>query len=372
MQRWVGAQITRRRAGFVVTATAAVALAGVGAINALPASADGGITVQAVAVPGAVAQNAIIAGGDGQEWFPVKVGATMTLDQATVGGTLASGSVSSLAAAGLSGEAGPIEAMASADGFTWALSNAGSLYAIDPTGATATTFTGGGADSRDMTVGPDGNLWSTDKGGHIDKWAISATPAAAESSFLGPDGPVAITSAGGFLVWSDGLYDAPWYTLPSNGAEVGPFSFGLMSSFAHSMVQIGSSIWSAAPITSPNTINQLSASPPYNKIKSYTAATGATITSVTAGSDGDLWFTEAGAANTNGGVGEIGSSTRARARSPSTHSRPDSRCRRRPVPPCRRRPPTRSRRGRPARTRSGSRRRRPTPRRRPRSGRSRG
>lgn len=301
------AQITRRRAGVVVTATAVVALSGVGAINALPASAAGGITVQAVAVPGGgTGQNAVIAGGNGAEWFAVKAGGAMTLEQATVGGTLGSGSVSPSSATGLGADGGPIEAMASADGLTWVLSNTGNLYAIDSAGATATKFSGGGADSRDMTVGPDGNLWSTDNGGHIDKWAISATPAAAETSYLGPDGPVAITSAGGFLVWSDGLYDAPWYTLPSNGAEFGPYSFGLMSSFAHSMTTIGSSIWSAAPITSPNEINQLSASPPYSKVKSYTAAAGATITSVTEGADGDLWFTEAGAANADGGVGEIG------------------------------------------------------------------
>jgi streptogramin lyase len=305
MKKRVGARFTRDWFTIALGAGALAAFSAVAALSVTSASATGGPAVQMVAVPGGgTGQNAIIAGPDGTEWFAVKTGSGMTLQHATVGGTLAAGSVSPLAAPGLSAETSTIEAMVSAKGLIWAAANGGNLYALSTDGSTATKFTGTG-DIRDMATGPDGNLWTTDNGNHIDKWAVAATPTATVTQNLGSDGPAAITNAGGFLVWSDELYHYPWYTSTS-GTEFGPFAGSTMSTFAHSMVQIGSNLWTVAPLSTPNKINELSASPTYGLIHSYTAAAGSTITAVTAGPDGALWFTEAGASPA---IGQLDPST---------------------------------------------------------------
>ena len=254
----------------------------------------------------------------------------------------------------------PFVAITDADGYDWALSDSG-LYAIAPGGA-ATAFpvpTDAGLAPlfTDLAVGLDGNLYLADSNGNVDQCVItdapSATcatqyPLATATSAMGASvfpsyqapGPVSIAAAGSTLFLNTG--NANFFT----GAELGYVSeagvFGLtngqydtgsdaagnlvgtLSPYPHSLT-LGADghLWTAGanytlPSGSsvptyddqPDAIDELSAatgtpsSEPGYDLKTYATGlpTGAEITSITTGPDGNLWFTE----EISGQPGEIG------------------------------------------------------------------
>jgi streptogramin lyase len=280
----------------------------VAAAAALPASAMAAITVHAAAITGAgTIEDAIVQGAHGQEWFVIKNGSSFVLEQASASGTLTSSSITSLPAS-LS-DPNAIVALVSAKGYVWALGNSSHLYAINGSGS-ATPAAQSGIDSRDMTVGPDGNLWATDHTGNIIKYAITSSGTATTTKY-----PVhlvaldAITSAGGYLVWTDDR-GYPWYTSPASPSSPGgPYTGTSISGYAHSIVAADGNLWAAGSIgrAQQGQIEKLSPSPPYSVNHAYPGPTASEITSLTVGPDGDLWFPEAGA----NAVGQFDPSTHA-------------------------------------------------------------
>jgi streptogramin lyase len=283
-----------RRTALAGYATAALLVAA-----APPVSAEATVTVQAAAVSsGGTVQDAIVQGFNGDEWFIVKTASGYALDEAAAGGSLTSSSIRSLPATGISDPNG-IVAMVSAKGYVWALgSQASDLWAINKSGSTANAAAESGIDTRDMTLGPDGNLWATDTTGDIIKYAITNSGTATMTEYsINAVAPDAITSAGGYLVWSDALGHL-WYTKPSSpGSPVGPDAATRVSDYAHSMVEADGDLWAAGSIGvgQQGEIEKLSATPPYAFRHAFSGASSSEVTSITKGPDGDLWFPEAGA-----------------------------------------------------------------------------
>jgi hypothetical protein len=294
-------------------ACAVAAIAGVGVAGAIPAAATSGISVSVVAVPGGgTVQDALTQGPDGQEWFILRSGGSYALEEASASGTLGAGSFSPLSATGLT-DPQRFVGLVSADGLVWALGNSSSLFAINATGSSAPAAVADPAasDLRDVTLGPDGNLWATDAADHIDRFTIAASGAASVQQFTTSTGsPVpayAITTAGSFLFWGDGS-GYPWYTVPVSGTPVGPYPATMVSESPHSVIADAGSLWAVGfGAAGQDKIEKLSASPPYGVSATFGTGAGipagADITSITVGPDGDLWFPEAG-------VDEVGQLTR--------------------------------------------------------------
>jgi hypothetical protein len=284
----------------VAVASVVAVAAGVAVAAALPAGAGaaGGITVQAAAVPGGgTAQDGIVQGTDGQEWFIVQTASGFALDEANPAGTLTGSSITTLPATGLKSTTQFI-AMATtpnAPGFVWALGETGGLYSISADGSTATKAGVAGIDNHDMTVGPDGNLYATDHLHGIDKYTISSNGSASSTSFNtgAATQPDAIASDGvSDLIWSDDGGNL-WYTT-TNGVTSSVYS-ATVSDYPHTMVVLGGNLWAVGyQAGHSNQILEMTATYPYTVENTYTAAGVSAITSLMVGPDGDLWFPEAG------------------------------------------------------------------------------
>lgn len=295
------------------------AVGGVGAVLAVPASASAsGPTVTAFAVPSsdysAPVSSAVMPmapGANGQgEWFLVNDSSGAALLQERISG----GSPTLVEAVGAQPGVGApsFTALVATHGLDYGLSDI-DIYSFPPAGsptiAPLTPVT-----PRDMTVGPDGNLWWTDNGGNIDRefldrsGNLSPGPEYSVPSqpFASP-APDAIASAGGKV----------WFT--TNNAELGSLSptgtfaasfggpygdhgaDGPASQFPHTLVGAGNYLWAVGGGlgTGAGGSEILQVDPSNGSVLSTygTAAgmpAGAKITSLTSGPDGNIWFTDSG------------------------------------------------------------------------------
>lgn len=216
---------------------------------------------------------------------------------------------------------GPFVAMVNAHSLDWALSSGG-LYAIGGPSTTPQQFPVPNGSFTDMALGLDGHLYLADSNGNVDQCEISSSPSAGcgatypiSSNFQTPQ-PAAIAAAGAELWFTTAAAELGWVS--TQGAQGGPYgdttdssgnTVGPVSALAHSIVlgvngylfAIGSTTDPSTGIITPNsTIAEVDprVGPRVQNTGSVVTTynlgllPGTTLSSLTTGPDGDLWFTE--------------------------------------------------------------------------------
>lgn len=292
------------------------ALAGVGAASALPAAASSsGITLQGFAVPSAFGDavpqpGMIVPGLGGQEWFTTWDGSsTYGLAQADAGGVTQVNS-------GLAQGSSYPSAINGPDGFVWLLGDGGNNLSAINSGGGQTVAGPTQNDDKDLVEGPDGDLYATDNsnGGSIDQYAVSndpyqtASPVTQFPISTSPVSPDAIASAGGKLWFSADGGDL--YSMTTGGTVAGPGTPGV-SDGAHTLTTTpDGTLWAVSYGTSGYGNSLLELNPSTGAVTAtYSAPAGTSITSVTVGADGDLWFPEASSNASLQGVGRLDPAT---------------------------------------------------------------
>lgn len=279
----------------LIVAALAAAVAGLAA----PATAGAAVKVRAFPVPLADGNvvpgpGAIVRGLNGQEWFTTYNGTRYHLAEATRSGTITK--LGKLAPGGTY----PVMVRDPNTSFIWLLGDgANNLSALSKTGH-QTVVKAKSYDFRDMVLGPGGRLCVTDNGGFIDQFKVTNTPSArrtrwsSTSSFMAS--PDAIAYASGRLWFSDDVGQLYWVAVDNTVQKgTGP----AVSDGAHTMTGgPGGYLWAISYGTGGygHTIFKLNPSTGA-KLAAYKNGipSSAQLTSLTVGSDGDLWFPEAGA-----------------------------------------------------------------------------
>ena len=287
--------------------------------SAARAAGSGSIRLQAFTVP--LADYEITAGGDNAlaptpdgsgEVFAVGFSGGYTHNQLLK--VTPSGSISQLP-----GNVGtsPLVGMVRADGYDWAAAGQPDpgLYAIDSAG-TATLVSTSTGDLRDMTLGPNGDLYVADHDGNVVQYAVAggATPSArlvnsfsymATSIDPGGENPDAIGSAGGKIWLTDdgavlssmtigGMFAGPYGSIgtPSSGV-VGGLSLTLTTGLDGNLYSVGGGF-----VDPGGELLRINPSNPSAIPVSFGVAAGlpagADIASITTGADGNVWFTDPG------------------------------------------------------------------------------
>jgi hypothetical protein len=285
--------------GAAVASTLAV-LAGIGAAAALPASASSAesIKVQVFpatgAVSGALPTGAIAAAPSGADEFFMLTKGSGSED--SVWQVTAGGMVTDLGPVGIGKPVGMVET----HGSDWMVTQVPDsthppgVFQIDSTG-TAESFTalGTNGDVRDLTIGSDGDLYVSDNSGNV--WQDEASSTPSPKAFA--DGATAfdaIGSVGGKIWLTDD--NGNLYSMTLTGSFAGPFATGAASQYSHTLTAGADGNLYAVDggLTDPlGGTEILQVNPSSGSVTgTFTASTGATITSVTTGSDGNVWFTD--------------------------------------------------------------------------------
>ena len=322
---------------------AGAAAAGVGLAASLPAPAAGQQSpvlemwpVPAAMDPsgtGALADAALAPAADaaGEEVIVSSPsGGAMALEVSPTGEFSASSTQGQLGSA-------PFVAMVKASSLDWALSGTG-VYANGGPGTAPRQFPVPGGSFTDMALGLDGHLYLADNNGNIDRCEISSAPSSTcgipypvGSAFASPQ-PEAVAAAGAQVWFTTASEELGWVS--SAGTQGGPYdettdnlgnSVGPASSLPHSLTLgangylfvIGSPTDPNTGVTTPNsTILEIDPrvgpriTTTGNIVNTYNLGlpAGATLSSLTSGPDGDLWFTEETASGPNA-VGQLDPTT---------------------------------------------------------------
>jgi RHS repeat-associated protein len=253
-------------------------------------TASGGFTEYALNT-GYTVTGDITTGPDNNLWFSEQKTSTRAAD---VGRSTTSGSITDydLGTGALTQGAG-ISATRGPGGSLWVVvgGNTNTIAQVTPGSPTVTTYTipTANAAAKEITLGPDGNLWFTELGasqigrltpsGSFSEWA---TPTGSSSPWYiaaGPDGNV-------------------WFT--ENGAnKVGRITpGGTITEFPIPTANSGPQGIVAGPDGNlwflENTANQIGQLTPAGTFTEYSAGltANAGLTAITVGADGNLWFTE--------------------------------------------------------------------------------
>jgi virginiamycin B lyase len=225
----------------------------------------------------------ITVGPDNKIWFSGKfngAGGVGRMDPVNPAGVQGFGGFGVITPRGIA--AGP-------DSAIWLGDNAGSVVRIDPaTGselATSDIALGGAFGTRNLTPGPDGNVWVTSFG-------------AGEIAKVAPTGTVTRYPVTGNSLWDviTGPDGNLWYTVP-DGNRVGKITTG--GAFTDFLVTAGGdqfgitvgpdgALWFAQAVA--NSIGRITTDGQFNEVTGLTAA--ARPEYIAQGPDNTLWFTE--------------------------------------------------------------------------------
>jgi hypothetical protein len=312
--------------GWLGLACVVAAAGGVAAAMALPASASESISVQGFALPSGSnsipVMYSMVQGLNGQEWFITSSGDhTYGLGEMTAGGAFTALN------AGL-----PLDAtmdqsypamISGPDGLVWLVGDLGyNLSGVDSSG-NQTVVDGGSNDDHDIVEGPDGKVYVSDNSGSsIDQYVVTGTPSASPPTAFptsvtpGAVQPDAIASAGGLLWFSDDSGNL--YSMTTGGTVTSDtnLSGATVTAGAHTMIGGPDGyLWAISsgggnPANYGSSVLEIN---PSNGAVLHTYSTGipsgAVLTSITVGADGDLWFPEAGGSASAQGIGQLNPST---------------------------------------------------------------
>ena len=280
--------------------------AGMAAAIVVPAAAAGGLTVTGFAAPSGHdsllgTQGAIVQGLDGKEWFTTYDGTThYGLAEIPAGGpaTVLGGNLNA---------SSTYPRMINGPGsYVWLLGdNANNLSALDSSGAQY-VVSGSGADDRDLVQGLDGKLYVADNSGaSIDQYTPNGTSAAGSQSFSRTPAvaPTAITSVGGVLWFTDDSGNL--YSMTPGGIFGGAYDIGdFLGNFAGSLTAGPDGyLWAVVG----GTVYKINPNNPSAPPTTYTSGipSGSTLTSITAGGDGNLYFVVSNNTAASQGIGQI-------------------------------------------------------------------
>jgi streptogramin lyase len=293
------------------------AAGGAAIASVMPASAAGGISVQAWAAPAGSDSvlpfvGSIVQGPNGQEWFITYNGSNYGIGEATTGGTVTELQPS------LNGTNNAYSAMVDGpDGFVWLVNNVGPdfLSAISSDGTQTAVDTAGTKNGLDITV-LDGKLWVSDNLGQINQYTVTSTPSASLHQYqaytgnpVAPDA-IASTTSSDWIWFSDDTGGLHYMTSTGTPTAVAGSS---VSHATHTMVQgPDGNLWAISDAANGygNAIEQIKASDG-SLMHTYSVAipSGAELTAITVGSDGNLYFPEANATASAQGIGQLNPST---------------------------------------------------------------
>jgi streptogramin lyase len=306
-------KIFGRTGGFALAGVLAAA-AGSGVAVAIPAFASSPPTVSVLTLPSP-------AQGSVQAILPAPSGLDAdSLLIAPVSGTAGSSFVQLSASGGLTsqsvnGQAIYDNVLSSPvivnDGSIDYLDDSHNLLALTATSSavTSATVTATFINPRGIAVGPDGRVFITDNGAEILGCSVGSSPSCL--SYAVPNGfaagrPDGITSAGGTLWFNDD--DGDLGSMSTSGTFSSVYDAGDFSSLPSDIVSTGANLWLAAPLSSPDAIDEVSTSSPAT-ITHYAVSGPVTpeITSLTVGPDGNIWFAD----SANESVGFLNTTTHA-------------------------------------------------------------
>lgn len=235
---------------------------------------------------------------------------------------------------GISPNSGPYGITTGPDGNLWFTERIGDRVARITPGGAVTEFSMGisGANAHDIAAGPDGNLWFTDFGhGRVDRMTtagvVTEFDVTGGSALVvpvgiasGPDGNLwyaiagerdvgKITPAGGFTHYSTGITGSPgdiaagpdgnlWFTEPGShrvgritpAGSVNEFTTGISPGSELEDIALGGdgNLWFAGGGSSGFRIGRIT---PTGTITEFKTGISAGTHGITAGPDGNLWFT---------------------------------------------------------------------------------